>query len=115
MKDITDSKLYAFSRLLKEGKPFASITTTKANHWNELITILLDDKIDWWFSKLSKEKTERSIEVQKINVSKLEFEDKLNSYEIKNHHILSIREDDEGKLDVWYTKKKEQFGVDKNE
>jgi len=105
MKEITEQQLYAFVRMLKEKKPFDSITGTKANHWVELINILLDNKIDSWITKLSNEGQKKRFETKTEVMTIEEFEEKLNMNKIKHQYIIGTRLLDDGKLEVVYTKK----------
>ena len=105
MKEITDNKLYAFVRLLKERKPFDSITTPKVNSWVHLLNILLDDKIDEWMTKLSTEREFKRFETVAESMSIDEFDEKLNMNIIKHNHIIGTRLLDDGMLEVVYTKK----------
>jgi len=105
MKEITEQRLYAFVRMLKEKKPFDSITGTKANHWIELINILLDNKIDSWMTKLNSEGQQKRFKTKAEVMTIEEFEEKLNMNDIKHNYIIGTRLLDDGKLEVVYTKK----------
>ena len=114
MEELTEDKLFAFVRLLKENKPFPSVSQGKVNHWIELINIILDNKLKSLFTALQKDsqtiKFKTVIEVLTIE----EFDKKLNSFEIKSNRILSSNLKEDGKIEIAYTKKIGDDGDDKN-
>ena len=103
MKEITQEQLYAFVRLLKEKKPFDSLTNNKVTHWIDLLNILLDNKIDQTMDKLNSEGLKKRFETVAETLTIEEFDDKINCNKIKQHHIIGTRLLDDGRIEVLYT------------
>jgi len=101
-KETTD-KLYALVRTLKEKKPFLTLSNTKANHWIEVLNIILDNKLEKTLSRLDKEGQEKRFKTIVEVLTMEEFDKKLNENIIKPLHIIGTRLLKDKNIEVAYT------------
>ena len=104
MEKETTDKLYAFVRMLKEKKPFLTVSNTKANHWIDLLNLILGDKLEKTMNKLSIEGQEKRFKTVVETMTLEEFDNRLNESKIKPLHIVGTRVLENNNIEVVYTK-----------